>query len=110
MTINNDENKLDNNKVDENKQVQEGNKFITFLAVISILVFPFILFCAWVFPEYLPFFGLNVKMCYMIVLQLISFFFILAVIQKPSLDLKWQIICIIFAFILLGESYFLLFS
>ena len=110
MTINNDENKLDNNKVDENKQGQESNKFITFLSITSVLAFPFILFCAWIFPEYLPFFGLNVKMCYMIVLQLISLFFILAAIQTSHLDLKWQITCIVFAFILVGESYFLLFS
>ena len=103
---NNKEN--NNNKTDENNQGHESNKFIAFLAMTAVLFFPFILFCALVFPEYLPFFGLNVKMCYMIVLQLISLIFMLFLLQKPQLDFKWQITCIVFAFILVGESYFLL--
>lgn len=115
MTVNNidkdTEDQVEKNKIEEDKQEEhEGNGFITFLALAALFFFPFILLCAWLFPEYLPFFGLNVKMCYMIVLQLISLIFMLFVLQKPQLDFKWQITCIVFAFILVGESYFLLFS
>ena len=113
MTINNtDKNKKLDKKTEEkeNNQGHESNKFISFLSMTACLAFLFILFCTLVFPEYLPFFGLNVKMCYMIVLQLISFIFVLSTLQTPHLDFKWQMVCLIFALILVGESYFILLS
>ena len=77
MTVNNidkdTEDQVEKNKIEEDKQEEhEGNGFITFIALAALFFFPFILLCAWLFPEYLPFFGLNVKMCYMIVLQFLN--------------------------------------
>lgn len=84
------------------------NKIISYLSISATLIFPGILALAIFVPEYLPFFGLNVKKCYMAAMQLMSLILLLSFIQTPKLEWRWQIFTLIFSFIILGESWFIM--
>ncbi len=78
------------------------------IAMVACILFPIVLCLIFFASEYLPFFDLSVKMCYMAVMQLFSLIFLMAFLQKPPFDLKWRIVCIVFSFITMGESWFIM--
>lgn len=92
----------------KNNASGHGSRMFFWISLWSVILsFGCLIFTFGKVPVYLPFFGLNARIFVMGSLQFASLFFLIAFIQS-YLELKWRIICMLFCFLTMAESWFIM--